>query len=71
MYHLAQVNIAHMRAPLDDPLMAGFVAQLETINALADASPGFIWRLQSAGARSLRKEPRMLHEAFPRDRFYG
>ena len=48
MYHLAQVNIARMRAPLDDPLMAGFVAQLETINALADASPGFIWRLQSA-----------------------
>src|SRR5882762_2733017 len=48
-YHLAQVNIAHMIAPLDDPLMAGFVARLDEINALADDSPGFIWRLQSEG----------------------
>ncbi len=35
-----------MKAPLDDPLMAGFVARLSEINALADASPGFVWRLQ-------------------------
>ncbi len=56
MYHLAQINIARMRAPLDDPSMAGFVAQLDTINALADRSPGFIWRLQTAAgdATSLR-----------------
>jgi hypothetical protein len=47
-YHLAQVNIARMRAPLDDPLMAGFVARLAEINALADHSPGFVWRLQTA-----------------------
>ena len=47
-YHLAQVNIARMRAPLDDPLMAGFVARLAEINALADQSPGFVWRLQTA-----------------------
>ncbi len=47
MYSLAQVNIARMLAPLSDPLMAGFVARLDTVNALADASPGFIWRLQS------------------------
>ncbi|QYO62015.1 DUF3291 domain-containing protein [Leptolyngbya sp. 7M] len=46
-YHLAQVNIATMRAPLSDPLMANFVAQLETVKAAADASPGFIWRLQT------------------------
>lgn len=45
--HIAQVNIARMRAPLDDPLMAGFVARLEDINALSDASPGFVWRLQT------------------------
>ena len=44
-YHLAQVNIARMLAPLDSPEMAGFVAMLDEINALADASPGFIWRL--------------------------
>jgi hypothetical protein len=47
IYHLAQVNIARMLAPLTDPLMAGFVAELDAINALADNSPGFLWRLQT------------------------
>ena len=46
-YHLAQINIARMLAPIDDPLMAEFVAQLAPVNALADTSPGFVWRLQS------------------------
>ncbi len=45
--YLAQMNITRMRAPLDDPLMERFVAWLEPINALADESPGFIWRLQT------------------------
>lgn len=47
MYHLAQVNIARMLAPLDDPIMAEFVANLDRVNALADRSPGFIWRFQT------------------------
>ena len=42
---LAHLNIAHMRAPMDSALMAGFTAQLDSINALADGSPGFVWRL--------------------------
>lgn len=46
-YHLAQVNIGRIRAPLDTPRLAGFVAALEPINALADATPGFVWRLQT------------------------
>ena len=46
-YHLAQANIAHMRAPLEDPIMEGFVSRLDPLNALADASPGFVWRLDS------------------------
>lgn len=46
-YHLAQVNIAKARAPLDHPLMKGFVDQLDHINRLAEASPGFVWRLQT------------------------
>ena len=46
-YHIAQINIARMLAPIDDPIMAEFVAQLPPINALADESPGFVWRLQS------------------------
>ncbi|MDJ0692011.1 MAG: DUF3291 domain-containing protein [Xenococcaceae cyanobacterium MO_188.B32] len=35
------------QASLEDPLMAEFVASLDEINALADTSPGFIWRLQT------------------------
>jgi hypothetical protein len=46
-HHLAQVNVATVRASLDSPELAGFVAQLEPINALADHSPGFVWRLQT------------------------
>ena len=46
-FELAQVNIARARGGMDEPVMAGFVAQLETINALADGSPGFVWRLQT------------------------
>ena len=48
-YHLAQINIARMLAPIDDPIMAEFVAQLGPVNALADSSPGFVWRLQTEG----------------------
>lgn len=46
-FHLAQINVARALAPLDDPRLAGFVARLDDINALADGSPGFVWRLQS------------------------
>jgi len=46
-YHLAQINVARALAPLDDPLLAGFVERLDEINALADRAPGFVWRLQS------------------------
>lgn len=46
-YNIAQVNIGRIRAELNDPIMAGFVNRLEEINALADASPGFVWRLQT------------------------
>ena len=38
-FHIAQVNIARMRAPLDDPLLAGFVARLDDINGFADPCP--------------------------------
>jgi hypothetical protein len=46
-HQLAQLNIARMRTPLESPEMADFVANLERINALADGSPGFVWRLQT------------------------
>ena len=46
-WQLAQLNIARMLAPIDSPQLADFVADLDRINALADESPGFVWRLQS------------------------
>jgi uncharacterized protein DUF3291 len=46
-YHLAQLNIGRIRAQLEHPSMQGFVSRLPQINALAEASPGFVWRLQT------------------------
>ena len=46
-FHIAQINIARLLAPIDDPILADFVVQLPPINALAEESPGFVWRLQS------------------------
>ncbi len=45
-YELAQLNIAAMKAPLDSPVMAGFVENIERMNTLAEQSDGFRWRLQ-------------------------
>ena len=42
------MNVARMKAPLHSELMASFVARVDEINALADRSPGFVWRLKSA-----------------------
>ena len=39
--------MARAQATLTDPRLAEFVAQLDEINALADRSPGFVWRLQT------------------------
>jgi hypothetical protein len=46
-FELAQLNIAILKEPLDSPLLADFVANLERINALAESSAGFVWRLQT------------------------
>lgn len=46
-WHLAQFNIARMLEPLEHPVMAGFVEQLDSVNALAERTPGFVWRLQT------------------------
>jgi hypothetical protein len=43
-HHLAQVNIARMRAPLNDPAMHGFASRIAEINQLAESSPGYVWR---------------------------
>jgi heme-degrading monooxygenase HmoA len=46
-WHLAQLNVAKALFPLDDPRIAEFMEALDGVNALADGSPGFVWRLQS------------------------
>jgi hypothetical protein len=51
-FHLAQINVGRLVAPIDDPRIAGFVSKLDPVNALADSSPGFVWRLQSAAGNA-------------------
>jgi hypothetical protein len=51
-WHVAQINVGRLRAPIDDPLIEGFVNALDEINALADGSPGFVWRLQDDGGNA-------------------
>jgi GNAT superfamily N-acetyltransferase len=46
---LAQLNVAVLRHPIDHPLTAGFTSALDMVNALGEASPGFVWRLTGAG----------------------
>ena len=64
VHHIAQLNIALAKAPLDDPLLADFMAQLDAVNAMAEASPGFVWRLKSdsGNATDIRAydDPRMI-----------
>jgi hypothetical protein len=46
-YVVAQVNVGRLVAPLDSPRLADFTGQLDAVNAVADAAPGFVWRLQT------------------------
>ncbi|HEX5826380.1 MAG TPA: DUF3291 domain-containing protein [Candidatus Limnocylindrales bacterium] len=45
-WEIAQLNVGRARAPTDSEIMAGFVVQLDAINALAERTPGFVWRLK-------------------------
>src|SRR5258708_1481628 len=56
-YQIAQVNIGHIKAPLDDPTMFGFMNRLDELNALADRSPGFVWRLQTGEGNATSFRP--------------
>jgi len=48
-YELAQVNIGRLRAPIDHPMIRDFADNLDAVNAIAEASPGFVWRLTGEG----------------------
>jgi uncharacterized protein DUF3291 len=47
-WHIVQMNVARALFPLDDPRIADFMGLLDEVNALAEQSPGFVWRLKSA-----------------------
>jgi Domain of unknown function (DUF3291) len=51
-WHLAQFNVARLHQPLDHPDTAAFVDALGEINEVAEASPGFVWRLQDEEGQS-------------------
>ena len=55
-HHLAQLNIGRIRYEIADPRMAGFVDNLASVNAIAERSPGFVWRYtdESGNATSTR-----------------
>ncbi|HTC86405.1 MAG TPA: DUF3291 domain-containing protein [Candidatus Acidoferrum sp.] len=61
---IAQLNVGRAHAPMESPIMAGFVDRLDEINALAEASPGFIWRLkdEAGNATAIRAfdDPRVI-----------
>ncbi len=44
--NLAEINIARLRAPIDDPLVAPFMNALDKVNGIAERSEGFVWRLK-------------------------
>ncbi|MFJ9516866.1 DUF3291 domain-containing protein [Kitasatospora sp. NPDC101801] len=48
-FHLAQLNVATLRHPLDDPRIAPFVEMLDPVNTTADGASGFVWRLTEEG----------------------
>ena len=52
-YVLAQVNIGRLLAPIESPLIADFVAALDSVNAMADAAPGFVWRMVTEDGNAL------------------
>jgi len=55
--HLAQINIGRMKGPLDGPIMAGFMARLDDLNALAERSDGFVWRMQGEAGNNTYLRP--------------
>jgi len=56
-HHLAQLNIGRIRYEVTDPRMAGFVDNLVSINALAERSPGFVWRYRDSSGNATATRP--------------
>lgn len=50
--HLAELNIGKFKHPTSDPRMADFMNNLDRVNALAERSEGFVWRLKAEGSNN-------------------
>jgi hypothetical protein len=51
-WHIAQLNVGRIVAPTNSPVLADFMGALDHINAMAEQSPGFVWRLQGDGGNA-------------------
>jgi hypothetical protein len=51
-FHLAEFNVSRLRAPLDSPTLKEFADFLDPVNAFAEQSPGFVWRLAAADGQA-------------------
>lgn len=56
-FDLAQLNVGRLRGPVDSPVVAEFMEALDPINALADSSPGFVWRFQTEEGNATSERP--------------
>jgi hypothetical protein len=56
-YHLAQLNVAKLKAPLDSPQLKDFVDNLDRINALGESTPGFVWRFKEESGNATDERP--------------
>jgi hypothetical protein len=56
-FELAQFNVARPLAPLESGVMAEFMGALDSVNALAQAAPGFVWRLQDDSGNATALHP--------------
>jgi len=50
--HIAEINVGRLLYAVDDPRVAEFIDNLDAINALAETSPGFLWRLTDEGSNN-------------------
>jgi hypothetical protein len=56
-HDLAQLNIGRLTAPTDSPIVAEFMEALDAVNALAEDSPGFVWRFQTEEGNATAERP--------------
>jgi hypothetical protein len=56
-WHLAQINVGRLVAPQGDPAVQPFFDDLDRVNAIAEASPGFVWRLQDEAGSAVGLQP--------------